>query len=70
MLPLDLTPPASTARLTFAAVLESIYGQRYCGPITVHFMHGAPTVVEVPTRDVLRVELQAPPKPPAPTRRT
>ncbi len=61
--PLDLSHATRAHRLTFMALLESIYGQRYCGSITVHFQHGAPTVVEVPTREALRVELESPPRP-------
>lgn len=53
-------PPPALDRHTFEEVLTAIYAQRYCGTLLISFQHGAPTVIEVPVRDVQRLELQVP----------
>jgi hypothetical protein len=41
-----LTPPP---RETFAQVLERLYVSKHTGPVVLHFAHGQPNVIEVPT---------------------
>jgi hypothetical protein len=33
---------------TFPEVLIALHTQRYTGPVTLHLIHGVPTVVELP----------------------
>lgn len=35
--------------LSFAGVLQSLYDQRYTGPITIHFKDGKPSVLDLPS---------------------
>lgn len=37
--------------VTYADVLMALYDARYSGPITFHFHHGVPIVVDAPPAD-------------------
>lgn len=50
--PIVATPPP---RPSFAEVLETVYREKYTGSVTLHFIHGVPTVIERPNPVQIRL---------------
>jgi hypothetical protein len=47
---------------TFAETLDKLHADQHTGPVTIHFQHGMPKSVEIPSEPT-RIRLDTPPKP-------
>lgn len=41
--------PRWLLRVSFAELLERLHAEKHTGPVTVHFLHGQPKLVDLPS---------------------